>query len=1229
MSKVSPVAKASGVGVDFMMGVLAKGLETTREAPENIGTAFKTIFARMREVTDIGKATEDGMSLNRVEKALDSIGIRLRDSSGQFRNLENVLTDVGEKWTTLTTIEQAYIATSLAGTRQQPRLLAIFNDFARTKELINISTEATGELAFQHMEYMAGAEAALSQLKTAWEGFIMAFTETELVIGAINGITDIINFLSNTIKGLTGNNPFAGTMVALSLVAIAYAGLTPKIAANTQQMIIEVQVTEELNRLKKENKALTTQQTLEVRKLTEEYKTATDVRRQEILKTLQSDHGVKVNTLSIKNLRGSFKTLTTVIYANIKAQMLAMVTQLITAGIMMLAGLAIAGLVALYKEATKTSADFAKEISQNNKQLKELSDKEKNVKKLTDRFDELGRKVVRTKEELNEMISIAEELSEVKVGDQTFQLARIDITGQATLDRSAYEAFVASVENQRQDLLTKNMDSFTKALVKDSTKAFEEFTITAMARDIGYGFSIDFLNGMKQGMTEDQISSVMQKLRAGINKVDPSLFANIQFRAENSMGSLESNMALKTYKDLMNGITTYEGMVAKLESRAAELGIEKGTERFEDYMSGSLDWIKRVTTVTFDEDKAKKFAEKFTSILVNASNFIESNTNKDSTLAQRLQASLDSYENAITEAESLSGSERTVMVKFLSESMQDEVILDTLTKGGVTIETIVKVIEKGTTLTGIADLIDQTTEKINKITFDGAFKGIESGVGPVYEQVAISATEAALRVSKFNDAITQAFGRDDYAEAYKKINEIFGQGSAEAAESINLLSNSLRLLNATTAATNLSDQGKLVQDLLKLPEQIEKGDFSKYGELVTEFGFDAVNSVLENGTANLDEFFAEEKEKFEKSINSAIANIIATRTALGGDLSFSEVEQIEQLELMLTYYEQIAGVEQLRAAVLKEVKDTVKETNDLYSLQEKLLSGGMSANDDFMEMLDKAIELSETNTLARLNEQIEDDIQSLNSLGVFIDGVFTKIADASQNDVNTGINKMIESITQLVDIQTAAYNRQKKMVEERYKEEIDAVKKANDEKWKQLDYNNKLVESEEQIINARRQLMGLALSGASRGEYQDAQKALEKLQQEREKTIESEIIDEAQKELEKQRDEELIAAQRTFTDAIKEYTDQLVMLSTIGERPDGTPIYAEQSVIDVTTLLTQAQVQTVEQLLNLDTSTIELTSTNRNLIIGLQSLTKVIDEWEVKFNSGNTGTANSADTLGT
>ena len=49
--------------------VLAKVIETTREAPENIGTAFKTIIARMAQVKEAGSIIEDGVevSINKVQ----------------------------------------------------------------------------------------------------------------------------------------------------------------------------------------------------------------------------------------------------------------------------------------------------------------------------------------------------------------------------------------------------------------------------------------------------------------------------------------------------------------------------------------------------------------------------------------------------------------------------------------------------------------------------------------------------------------------------------------------------------------------------------------------------------------------------------------------------------------------------------------------------------------------------------------------------------------------------------------------------------------------------------------------------------------------------------------------------------------------------------------------------------------------------------------------------------
>lgn len=97
LSKVAAQANLAGMSIDFTLGILAKGIETTRESPESIGTALKTVISRMRELTDYQDTLEDGTDINRVESALKNINVDLRDSSGNFRDIEDVLTDVGAK----------------------------------------------------------------------------------------------------------------------------------------------------------------------------------------------------------------------------------------------------------------------------------------------------------------------------------------------------------------------------------------------------------------------------------------------------------------------------------------------------------------------------------------------------------------------------------------------------------------------------------------------------------------------------------------------------------------------------------------------------------------------------------------------------------------------------------------------------------------------------------------------------------------------------------------------------------------------------------------------------------------------------------------------------------------------------------------------------------------------------------------------------------------------------
>ena len=50
----------------------------------------------------------EAMSLNEVDKALQSVGITLQDVNGQFRNFDDVILELSKKWDTLDANAQRY-----------------------------------------------------------------------------------------------------------------------------------------------------------------------------------------------------------------------------------------------------------------------------------------------------------------------------------------------------------------------------------------------------------------------------------------------------------------------------------------------------------------------------------------------------------------------------------------------------------------------------------------------------------------------------------------------------------------------------------------------------------------------------------------------------------------------------------------------------------------------------------------------------------------------------------------------------------------------------------------------------------------------------------------------------------------------------------------------------------------------------------------------------------------
>ena len=167
LSKVASQANLAGMSIDYTTALLAKGVETTREAPETIGTALKTIIARMRELTDYGETLDDSMDINNVETQLAYVGVALRDTNGELRSTEDVLNDLGAKWDLLNSNQQAAVAKALAGTRQQSRLIAMMTDYERVLELQEISERSVGATSAQMATYMEGMEASLNKVSVA------------------------------------------------------------------------------------------------------------------------------------------------------------------------------------------------------------------------------------------------------------------------------------------------------------------------------------------------------------------------------------------------------------------------------------------------------------------------------------------------------------------------------------------------------------------------------------------------------------------------------------------------------------------------------------------------------------------------------------------------------------------------------------------------------------------------------------------------------------------------------------------------------------------------------------------------------------------------------------------------------------------------------------------------------------------------------------------------------
>lgn len=201
MARTASIANSAGMSFENTSAFLTQMIETTQESAENIGTSLKTIIARFTELKENVAGTSDSafddLEYNKVDKALKSVGVSLKDATGQFRNLDEVFLELSQKWDTLDRNTQRYVATVAAGSRQQSRFIAMMDNYDRTVELMGYAADAEGKADEQFAKYADTMEYKLNQLQTKWEEFRVNLLNSEVFKEVVDLITEIVDRINS------------------------------------------------------------------------------------------------------------------------------------------------------------------------------------------------------------------------------------------------------------------------------------------------------------------------------------------------------------------------------------------------------------------------------------------------------------------------------------------------------------------------------------------------------------------------------------------------------------------------------------------------------------------------------------------------------------------------------------------------------------------------------------------------------------------------------------------------------------------------------------------------------------------------------------------------------------------------------------------------------------------------------------------------------------------------
>lgn len=185
---------------------------------------WRTVSARIRgaetELQEAGLETE-GMveSTSKLQALIKGMtGFDILESDGKtFKDIYEIVLNIGKEWENLSDIDQAALLEALAGKQQSNALAAALSNIDILEKSYKEATNAVGSASEEQLKYSQSIQYSIDRAKASLEELANDFLSSDFLKGLIDAGNKLINILDLLVDK-------AGMLGTIGIGAGAFAG---------------------------------------------------------------------------------------------------------------------------------------------------------------------------------------------------------------------------------------------------------------------------------------------------------------------------------------------------------------------------------------------------------------------------------------------------------------------------------------------------------------------------------------------------------------------------------------------------------------------------------------------------------------------------------------------------------------------------------------------------------------------------------------------------------------------------------------------------------------------------------------------------------------------------------------------------------------------------------------------------------------------------------------------